>query len=314
MSSAQTETAEKPDLNYMNNVQIIPSNYTPNDQSAKIEINTSNCQQIKEHPIQTTSNKSILPTSIESHDDIQNARQFGAITNISIGANEKQTVQQQEQLHYEQVFITHTPSGASISTGNSTGNTDPNEIQPKINRIKVDSAHRLATDDSAEIRPSTSTSSAITFSVASTASMAVATTTDANISNSVSKSKDPAKNNHENDLLSSRRPVLSRGVTEAVIMRPSRKDVNMLLNRINPQGNHVSYHCPMFVSVFILMQHFFFNHISVRLLNFTQIHSIVIRLNKEKEAHPHPIRKEIEHAQIIIMSLPTVMPSSITIA
>ncbi|XP_031631248.1 probable serine/threonine-protein kinase DDB_G0282963 [Contarinia nasturtii] len=240
--NAQNESAEKPDLNYMNNVQIIPSNYLPNDQSAvqvtTVQVtndsNTPNCQQIKEQSVLTSSvTKNILSTSLEAHDDIQSARQFGAVTNISIGANEKQAFQQQEQLHYEQVFITHTPSGASISTGN---NTESNEIQPKINRIKVDSAHRLPSDDSAEIRPSTSTSSTVTFSVAAIAAAA----TDTNISNSVSKSKDSTKSSHENDLLSSRRPVLSRGVTEAVIMRPSRKDVNMLLNRINPQGNHCS--------------------------------------------------------------------------
>lgn len=240
--NAQNECVEKSEQNYMNNVQIIPSNYSPIDQNAVTTVQVTNetkpPSQNKESVGSASANKSIIPATLETHDDVQNARQFGAVTNISIGANEKQAFQQ-EQLHYEQVFITHTPSGASISTSD----TEPNDVQPKINRIKVGSAQRLP--DDSEIRPSTSTSSTVTFSVAAAAAAATSTP-DANISTSIPKSKDTTKNrnvenNHENDMLSSRRPLLSRGVTEAVIMRPSRKDVNMLLNRITPQGNHVSF-------------------------------------------------------------------------
>lgn len=216
---SKTGTAEMHDLNYMNNVQIIPSNYSPSDQHAittvQVTNETSTQNQIKDQAIAPVlTGKSALPNSVESHDE----RQFGAVTNISIGASEKKAFQQ-EQLHYEQVFITHTPSGASISTGNS------DEIQPKINRIKVDSVQRSV--DDMEIRPSTSTASTVTFSVAA----ATGHIPDATNSNSVAKAKDTTE---------SRRPLLSRGVTEAVILRPSRKDVNMLLNRINPQANHVS--------------------------------------------------------------------------
>lgn len=234
-SNAPNETAEKSDLSYMNNVQIIPSNYSQADQSAITTVqvtNETNTQNKIKEQISTaaSANKSIISTSLESYDE----RQFGAVTNISIGTSEKKTFQP-EQLHYEQVFITHTPSGASISTGNS----EPNDTQPKINRIKVDSVQR-SSDDS-EIRPSTSTASTVTFTVAA----ATGITQDANIPNLASKSKDIPKNrheenNHDSEVLSSRRPLLSRGLTEAAIVRPSRKDVNMLLNRINPQGNHVS--------------------------------------------------------------------------
>lgn len=224
-------TSELPDLNFMNNVQIIPSNYSPSDQNAittvQVTNETSTLSQIKDQvvaPVLTS--KGSQPNSVESHDE----RQFGAVTNISIGASEKKDFQQ-EQLHYEQVFITHTPSGASISTGNS------DDVQPKINRIKVDSAQRSI--DDTEIRPSTSTASTVTFSVAA------ATGHIPDAINSNAKTKDTTKNrnvenSHDSDVLASRRPLLSRGVTEAVILRPSRKDVNMLLNRINPQANHVS--------------------------------------------------------------------------
>lgn len=237
--NVQNECAEKPETNYMNNVQIIPSNYSPAEQNAVITVQvTSDANtpsQLNEPVVSvpTSANKSAVLATIpsDSHDEVKSARQFGAVTNISIG--EKQAFQQ-EQMHYEQVFITHTPSGASISTGNS----EPSDILPKINRIKVDSALR---SDDTDVRPSTSTSSTVTLSVAA----AAASIADSSVSNSAAKSKETSKNrtvenNQENDALSARRPLLSRGVTEAVIMRPSRKDVNMLLNRITPQGNHVS--------------------------------------------------------------------------
>lgn len=231
--NTQTECADKLETNYMNNVQIIPSNYSPTDQSSIVTVQVTNDTNTPIQSIEPVlAPKSVLPTASEPNDEVQNARQFGAVTNISIG--EKQAFQQ-EQLHYEQVFITHTPSGASISTGNS----EPIEVQPKINRIKVDPVIR---PDDSDVRPSTSTSSTVTLSVAA----ATGSIADSSISNSAVKSKGTSKNrtienNQENDALSARRPLLSRGVTEAVILRPSRKDVNMLLNRINPQGNHVSH-------------------------------------------------------------------------
>lgn len=247
--NSQSETSEQTEANYMNNVQIIPSNYSPSDQNAITTVQVTNdantlINQVTEQtpPLVGTNRSTHSSSSSESHDDSKSARQFGAVTNISIGASEKPAFQP-EQLHYEQVFITHTPSGASISTGNS----EPNEIQPKINRIKVDSVQRA---DDSEIRPSTSTASTVTFSVAAAAAATVTGTIPDSITssstNQVSKPKDAAKNknveiNHENDISSSRRPMLSRGLTEAVILRPSRKDVNVPLNRINPQGNQVSH-------------------------------------------------------------------------
>lgn len=234
--NTRNECADKLETNYMNNVQIIPSNYSPTDQNSIVTVQVTNDSNT---PNQTNDqvlapapgNRAVLSASFESDDDVNNARQFGAVTNISIG--EKQAFQQ-EQMHYEQVFITHAPTSASISTGNS----ETNDIQPRINRIKVDP---LFTSDDSDIRPSTSTSSTVTLSVAA----ATGNVADSNISNSANKSKETSKNrtlenNQGNDASSTRRPILSRGVTEAVIMRPSRKDVNMLLNRINPHGNHAS--------------------------------------------------------------------------
>lgn len=241
--NSQTEANEQIEANYMNNVQIIPSNYSPSDQIAITtvqvtnEANSAANQAIEPTPVLVGTNRSTHSnSSSESHDETKSSRQFGAVTNISIGTNEKPAFQP-EQLHYEQVFITHTPSGASISTGNS----EPIEILPKINRIKVDSVQRAG---DSEIRPSTS--STVTFSAAAVVT-ATGTIPDANTSsNPVAKSKEMTKNrnmenNHENDISSSRRPLLSRGLTEAVILRPSRKDVNVHLNRINPQANQVSY-------------------------------------------------------------------------
>lgn len=89
-------------------------------------------------------------------------------------------------------------------------------------------------------------------------------------------------------------------------MRPSRKDVNMLLNRINPPGNHVSpapAHLPCFTSIrIIFLIHNPFH--SARRLSSIQTHSNVIRLSNASEAHPHLIHSEIAVEQIIIMFQP----------
>lgn len=303
--NTQTECADKLETNYMNNVQIIPSNYSPTDQNSIVTVQVTNDTNTPSQSIEPVSApKSVLPTASEPNDEVQNARQFGAVTNISIG--EKQAFQQ-EQLHYEQVFITHTPSGASISTGNS----EPIEVQPKINRIKVDPVIR---PDDSDVRPSTSTSSTVTLSVAA----ATGSIADSSISNSAVKSKGTSKNrtienNQENDALSARRPLLSRGVTEAVILRPSRKDVNMLLNRINPQGNHVSHIFDTFIECEkkIGLLSFCLFRISVHPPSSIQTHSNAIRPNKEREAPQHRTHKEIAIDQIIITFHPVEMLISI---
>lgn len=258
----------------MNNVQIIPSNFSSTEQNSIVTVQVTNDSNTPGHihdqlspPKASTaaSNRNgIISTSAtiasDVHDDVKNSRKFGAVTNISIGEQQQQLQLQQQgpiqqipvESHYEQVFIMHTPSTASISAVCNSDQANDHS-KPKINRIKVDSAHRT---DNAEARPSTSTASSVTLSVVASSSSVVALasaaahTSNADPSsapNSVNnKSKDAiknrsAENNLENDTtLLCRRPLLSRGLTEAVIMRPSRKDVNMLLNRINPQGNHVS--------------------------------------------------------------------------
>lgn len=280
-SSTATATA----TNYMNNVQIIPSNYSSTEQNSIVTVQVTNDSNTPGHindqlsppkavaAASTNKNGMKSAATIASDDDVKNSRKFGAVTNISIGEQQQQQQQQQPQIpvesHYEQVFIMHTPSTASISA--VCNSEQSNDHKPKINRIKVDSAHRT---DNAEARPSTSTASSVTLSVvASSSSSAVAVasaaanTSNADPSgapNSVSnKSKDAIKNrsvenNLENDTtLLCRRPLLSRGLTEAVIMRPSRKDVNMLLNRINPQGNHVSTTPTLDCFISFKFHHFF---------------------------------------------------------
>lgn len=272
----QNESAEKIETtttNFMNNVQIIPSNYTSTEQNATVTVQVTNDSntsgEINEQVSPSTSKSlAISKTGITAvaiasdlHNDVKNGRNFGAVTNISIG---EQQQQQQQRLppastesHYEQVFIMHTPSTASVSTTTCNVDQSNDNSQPKINRIKViDSVHRT---ENADVQPSTSTVSSDSGagssnikndgnSIQSATVTATTSTADSNAPNLINiKAKDGIKNrsvenNLENDTsLLCRRPLLSRGLTEAVIMRQSRKDVNMLLNRINPQGNHVSF-------------------------------------------------------------------------
>lgn len=264
----QNESAEKIEAttttNFMNNVQIIPSNYTSTEQNTIVTVQVTNDSntpgEINEQISPSTSKISAVAIASDIHNDVKNGRNFGAVTNISIGEQQQQQRLQPASIesHYEQVFIMHTPSTASVSTTTCNADQSNDNSQPKINRIKVvDSVHRT---DNAEVQPSTSTvinsDSAAGSSnnkndsnaIQSATVTATTSTADSNAPNLINiKAKDAIKNrsvenNLENDTsLLCRRPLLSRGLTEAVIMRQSRKDVNMLLNRINPQGNHVSF-------------------------------------------------------------------------
>lgn len=381
LSQTQSECTENKieatTANFMNSVQIIPSNYTTTEQNAIVTVQVTNDSNAALHmndelPSSASkavaSNKNGIVTAVaiasDGHKDFNNGRKFGAVTNISIGEQQQQQLQSATiESHYEQVFIMHTPANVSDS---ATCNLDQtiDHIQPKINRIKVDSVHT-------EVRPSTSAQSAgvsiptsvtapssSSASASATASTSVAAITSSGDSNALNlinnKSKDAIKNrsvenNAENDTsLLCRRPLLSRGLTEAVIMRQSRKDVNMLLNRINPQGNHVRIPEAQFyrilraasmlcvdaldilasrqsdrfgmrrlrsiimysvISLSLFRLYSFF--CSAHRLSFTQTLNNVIRLNSENEAHPHLIRNEIVAEQIIIMLQPGITHTSI---
>lgn len=190
-------------------------------------------------------------------DERVNARQFGGVvTNISIGCKEKsiflQTInpKQPEPLHYEKVFVTQSPTITTIPTTIGANNADQSENVPSevhVNRIKLNKNETTQrTQADINVEPSTSTSNTVTFSV----SAATGSNANANTQLTSTKPKDAiakcraVEAKHENDSI--HRPLLTRGLTEAIIIRPSRKDTNMLLNRANQPGIHV---CSFFIDL-----------------------------------------------------------------
>lgn len=254
-TSEPAPTIEKLDeTNYKNNVQIIPSNFSPSDQNAitTVQVTTSDAntsipasdeqRSISNANIKSTKNinlnETAQPTTDErgsnNNNNNNSARKFGGVvTNITVNS-------QQEPLHYEQVFVTQSPTTTTIPTVNSD-QSDIVSLDVHVNRIKLnknDATQRNQIDSITE--PSTSTPNAVTFSV----STATGSNSNANTQLTSAKTKDlktrPIDAKHENDLI--RRPLLTRGLTEAVISRPSRKDTNMALNRSNQSpGIHVSF-------------------------------------------------------------------------
>lgn len=246
-TSEPAPSIEKLDeINYKNNVQIIPSNFSPSDQNAitTVQVTTSDANtsipaldeqgSTSNANIKCTKNinlnETVQPTTDErGSSNNNNARKFGGVvTNITVNS-------QQEPLHYEQVFITQSLTTTTIPTIPNNDQSEIASLEVHVNRIKLnknDGTQRNQIDSITE--PSTSTSNAVTFSLS---------TSNANTQLTSAKTKDlktrPIEAKHENELI--RRPLLTRGLTEAVISRPSRKDTNMALNRSNQPGIHVSF-------------------------------------------------------------------------
>lgn len=258
-TSEPAPTTEKLDeINYKNNVQIIPSNFSPSDQNAitTVQVTTSDANTTipaldeqgatSNANIKCTKNINLnetpQPITDERGSNNNNARKFGGVvTNITVNS-------QQEPLHYEQVFITQSPTTTTIPTVNS----DQSEIaslEVHVNRIKLNDATQRNQIIDSITEPSTSTLNAVTFSV----STATGSNSNPNTQLSSAKTKDlktrPIEAKHENELI--RRPLLTRGLTEAVISRPSRKDTNMALNRSNQPGIHVRFNSLIFEFYFI---------------------------------------------------------------
>lgn len=312
------------EINYKNNVQIIPSNFSQADQINAVtmvqvtsDLNAStaiptipaiattiaamaiqDCVKIEQA---STSNVNLKSTTI---DPIVG----GVITNISIGCKEKpvfqQTVNTQaEPLHYEQVFVTQSPTITTIPTTTINNDEAIAPLEMHVNRIKLnknDTTQRTSIEPNAE--PSTSTSNTVTFSV----SAATGGNSNASTHLTAAKIKDlPGKSRaieakHEND--SNRRPILTRGLTEAVIIRPSRKDTNIL--RTNQPGMHVSL-TDLFDDFRLMkMVHGILSYSRDLFRNFRQMHNFKTHRNKENVVHLHRIRSEHVIEQVIIMSYP----------
>lgn len=194
----------------------------------------------------------------------QSTSNLAGITNISIGIKDRSIIQQitntqSEQLHYEQVFVTQIPTSTTAIA--VAKNDEQNENQTKelhINRIKLNKTNDgigQRSIENANVGPSTSSASAtVTFSVAATNSNNSDTSSNSSITPLDAKSKEfvVKTKSSENETSILRRPILTRGLTEAVIMRSSRKD----MNRSNAQVNQVNHF--FFRRLLQSKKHFFF--------------------------------------------------------
>lgn len=214
------------DEKYKSNVQIIPSNFNE-------KLSTTNSVDVSQvATVQVTS--SIVSVTAAS-DSINTASSNESrltidtnvhVTNVPVGIADTAAIRSTPiQQHYEQVFIMASSASASVpSNNNNINNNIPNEsisasakinipsTQPKstsqtevhVNRIKLQKVDPPHTEE-----PSTSTTSINT----------PLPTTTTNSAAAAAAAIDPI-----------RRPLLTRGVTEAVILRSSRKDQSQRSN------------------------------------------------------------------------------------
>lgn len=207
---------------FKSNVQIIPSNLDTKlpDSPKTTTVHVIN-DQSSANNIPTTSSAIILnenSTTAENsnHTPVKNVQSFGAVTNVPIGL----ATTSSSQLHYEQVFVSTSTTTTTVNADSSIPSVTPSSPSPSpkfkffhkqqksasqidmhISRIKLKKAESAPRSNvSITEMPSTSNSTAISFNTQSTAS-----------------------NNVEQKKIGNR-PLLTRGLTEAVITRTSRKD------------------------------------------------------------------------------------------
>lgn len=281
VGGAQSVDDDHGDTNFTNNVQIIPSNYA---QSEEI-----------------------------------------AITNISIGITDRSIVQQiksaqPEQMHYEQVFVTQIPATATATASADDPPTDGGPSKElhvnRINLSKPDAGHTSAAGESAG--PSTShtptVSATITFSTGATSSGSSSEEATTNSSTApliaVARPKEVKIKAATEESSASRRPLLTRGLTEAVIVRPSRKDVV----RPNALGNQVRFfrRCDLCLRDPQLNGVCDSGFSRARRLSFTQAHCNTKSPSRGSAARPHRIHRGAATARttITMYSNRTIMPTT----
>lgn len=225
------ETNEGEDDKYKSNVQIIPSNFTEKTHTQNdVEASKVTTVQVTSAIVSVTASSnasvmaalndtvasSIVPLTANVH-----------VTNVPIGITEVSTVRAAPTpQHYEQVFVM-----ASSTLANQNENTDTSlsprvnilqkqqksasQIEIHVNRIKLQKTETPSLANANSDEPSTSTASIISLPPPPSAA-----------SSSIANANKP-----KIQLDSKRRPLLTRGLTEAVILRSSRKD--QPANRLN---------------------------------------------------------------------------------
>lgn len=250
------EVSIEGDDNYKSNVQIIPSNFNPPNTNKETETSETEVTTVqvstgtaatattaalssaygkimKKHPAIKAISLNASDAEPTNGEATSNAvRSFGPVTNVPINADKPIAVST-TQLHYEQVFVTP-PASASPRIGDG-----PNEsASPKFifgNKAKKSASQsevhinriNLSKNDN-DVTVGLSNPNPITVSVASTS----AGQSSRPITTQTSTAKQFNRTNTNGDLMApSNRPLLTRGVTEAVIQRPSRKDSNVVIPR-----------------------------------------------------------------------------------
>lgn len=252
------EVSVEEDDNYKSNVQIIPSNFNLTNSTVDAKVTTVQVSSgtptaaygkilKKNNAVKPITIAAIVPESDESMsaEPTTNAvRSFGPITNIPINADKPAV--STTQLHYEQVFVTppatsspkigdgpNGPSSPKFNFGNKAKKA-ASHSEVHINRInlsKSESEAVVVTSNGGNVSAATS----VTVSVASTSGQSRSVGTRpfnrTNTNADIQRPNVPAPVDAP-----SNRPLLTRGVTEAVIQRPSRKDVNLITRgRSKPQ-------------------------------------------------------------------------------
>lgn len=215
---------EGEDEKYKSNVQIIPSNFTEKVQP-KNDVDASKVTTVQVSSAVVVSTETALQSSIATEDSCTAPMLSNVhVTNVPVGIPEAMALRSPAApLHYEQVFVMTSPAPANnIQTETTATPLSPrinllqkqqksaSQIEIHVNRIKLQKTETLPPAHASIEEPSTSTASVI----------AVPPPTASAIANGNKPKMEPK-----------RRPLLTRGLTEAVILRSSRKDQPS--NRLN---------------------------------------------------------------------------------
>lgn len=217
------------------------------------------------HPSKYSQNSS--SSGVAQQSDAQSHRNFGAITNIPIGTTaDASSSSSTVQLHYEQVFVTPSASSVSVPSTSDRGthnrivvSNSPKQKQTKsvasqaevhinrINLLKDTNNHRNKENNAPDNGSSTTGATeavTLTASSSTTLEMAMPSTSAAAANHTIK-----LRNNHNNQNSSNTgkivtamrenlpsplpaiRKLLTRGLTEATITRPSRREPNTVTNR-----------------------------------------------------------------------------------
>lgn len=168
--------------------------------------------------------------AVSTNSAANDIRDFGAVTNIPIGVDKDSTISTVQSQHYEQVFVTTSPApvvSSSLPSSSSSDNRhDPKS--PKFNFLckqQKSASHTELHVNRINLTKPSSSNAAVVLSVAGTSASTVNTTNNSSeiVVNNKSKVVEPKT---DTAMPSTNRPLLTRGVTEAVILRPSRRDAN----------------------------------------------------------------------------------------